>query len=674
MTETDTDFDRSWAAYFGAAQNFDLLAAFDALEKLGMRPLPVGEDDKGGLKKPSGGLAWQDQAMKERRKLLQRLIKQQVPVGIGCQPDGFLVLDIDPPNKDRGNLPDAWKDSATILLGGEDWPRTMTVKTAAGCHVWFRIPPDSPILTTWQGRGKLEMPLPRGGKVEFFTGNDKAMQVACAPSEGKAVALAEPPAWLPRSLEAAVMDLLKPQPETPSVPRKETPATEEDGDWFYSKLVKLTARVMNAAVNTRHDTYRACVKTMAGYAAGMNLENRKEQVWEHLAGAHREAKPEVSDYVLLHTFNWGWDKGVATPLTPPPKLPKEPPAEEFLGDSDLMEAADVATIRALMLKREWLWGDPAKNTGWFLGRGLHLVEGKEGTGKTRWLLDLVRRWSYNLRWPDNSEIHIDSDSKILFVASDSHWDQIAMTAESFGIPDENIIFTGPKDKPYDFTSLDDPETLSLIRLWCDKYKIAMIVIDTLMAATTRPLVDPQEVAQVAGPLRQIAREKNVVIAMVGHLNSQGETWGRAIGRQCDNVIRLEADDAAPQNVSIKSVKARWNRFILPTLHGTQGENGWEYSSVGSDAGEARQIKGRLGAMELIREYLVTVSRATWGELRAEVTERGASESAVDRALKVMVQTGELVNYKEKFPSGKECTFYELNGEQSPVNESSEADL
>lgn len=167
-------------------------------------------------------------------------------------------------------------------------------------------------------------------------------------------------------------------------------------------------------------------------------------------------------------------------------------AAEFPDDWE--EAANVATIRSLMKRREWLWGDPATNVGWFISRGLHLVEGKEGTGKTRWILDLVRRWSFNLPWPDGSPNTVDQHSKVLFVAADSHWDQIAMTSEAFGIPDENVIFTGPESAPYDFTSIDDPKTLAHIRHWCTRYKVSMVVIDTLMAASTRPLVDPQEVA------------------------------------------------------------------------------------------------------------------------------------------------------------------------------------
>lgn len=338
------------------------------------------------------------------------------------------------------------------------------------------------------------------------------------------------------------------------------------------------------------------------------------------------------------------------------------PDELVERDRDL-DAANVEHILARMRDRKWLWGDKASNLGWLVERGLHLVEGKEGTGKTRWLLDLCRRWSLDLRWPDGSKTEVDPDAKMLFVAADSHWDQIAETCVSFGIPLHNIIFAGSEDDPYAFTDLDDPQTLVMLRRWLTKYKVGMIVIDTLMAASSRPLVDPQEVAQLAKPLRDLSREFSVPVVMVGHLNSQGETWGRSMGRTCDHVIRLESAPNDEQQILIKSVKARWNRFALPVLQGRQSETGWEYSVLGSDEGDTAQVKGRAAVEIAIKTYLGTSGRASWSDLYAEMEERGHKHGTIDRAIKALVTAGVVVKWEEVFSSKKKCTFFDLSPEK-----------
>jgi molybdopterin-guanine dinucleotide biosynthesis protein len=487
MTELNID---NWQAYFRTAKESNLLAVFDSLVSLGMRPVPIGEDSTGAIKIPIGN-DWGLTDVKSRRKLLVKHIKQSVPIGIGVQADGYVVLDIDPPGKDRGRLSDAWKEAAALLLGGEDWPDTLTVKTKAGCHVWFKV--TDQVKDAWQNHGKLKMSLPCGGAVEFFTGNNKQMQVATAPSEGKAIAREIMPADLPASLESAILEMLKPEPESIPTPiQTDKPATSDDEAWFMDRLEKLTVKTLNAESGKRHDTYRAAVRTMAGYAAGMNLTDRMEVVYNHLAGAHKDAKPEVSDYVLVETFKWAWAKGVEKKLDRPRPSVNEEYAGEFLGDEDTMEAANAADIIALMSQRKFLWGDNKKKIGWFQLGGVHLVEGREGTGKTRYMMDLVKRWSLDQHWPDGSKTTIDPTSKVLFVASDSHWDQIAMIAQDFGVPFENVLFAGPKTSPYDYTSIDEKATIEIIRMWCRKYNIAMIVIDTLMSSTSRPLVDRQE--------------------------------------------------------------------------------------------------------------------------------------------------------------------------------------
>ena len=654
----------SWDSYFSACAENDLMKAFDAFVELGMRPVPIGEDSNTGAIKIPIGKGWGNEDIPSRRDKLKGYLEQDVPIGIGCQADGYIVLDIDPPGKDRSKLPSAWKESAAILLGGEDWPDTLITATQGGCHVWFKITPK--IRQLWVDRGKLELPLPSGGKIEFFTGNSKQMQVACAPSPGKKIAKQHEPADLPYAAEQVVLDLIKDEAEPrPAQPISQAPhqKVEGDEDWFMQRLLHLTANTVNAEVGDRHGVYRGAVRVMAGYAAGMGLEHLQEQVYIQLTSAHREAKPEVSNYVLVETFKWAWTKGIERPLTrmasdkaDPLTVASTPKSEEFF--ESIEDAANAADIRAKMKERNWLWGNKEENVGWFMQGGLHLVEGKEGTGKTRYLLELERRKSLDLTWPDGSKILAEPDSKILFVASDSHWDQIAVTSEAFGIPDENVIFTGPKSDPYNFTSIDDANTIAMIRHWCQRYSVSMVVVDTLMAASTRPLVDPQEVAQMLRPLRDLAREMNVVVVLVGHLNSQGETWGRAVGRMCDNVIRMEADERDEQLITIKSVKARWNRFKLPTLRGRQGETGWEFSSPQSENGvELGTPSDR--AADAILAYVRSYPDMTKSNVIEAVMEKGHSKTTAYRVFDQLVMDGRIIGYEKETFSGKTIRVFDV---------------
>ena len=622
-----------WEAYFSACESGNLPHVFDCMVAIGLRPVPIVADSKTGkVKIPQGG-GWGVATIEDRRYRLEKLIKTGDPVGLGCQADGYVVLDIDPPNKDRKQLGKAWKDAAAILLGGEDWPETLVVATEAGCHVWFRTTPT--IESLWTTQGKQYLDLPGGGRVEFFTGNSAQMQVACPPSKGKGIAMAREPIAIPSAAEEALLEILKP---TPAPKREYQPVPKAGtGDFFAEKMDNQHRKILDAEEGARHDTYRKACRLMGGYAAGMGLTDLKDSVFLAFSSAHRDSKPEVSDYVLTETFEWGWARGVASPLySPTVEADLPPPVCEG-------EATNADDIRGLMTKRSWIWGDPVTNAGWFVQRGLHLVEGKEGTGKTRWIMDLVRRWSLGLKWPDGSDMQMDAESKVLFVASDSHWDQIAMCAEAFNIPGENVIFTGPKTDPYNYTSIDDPATLAYIRLWCDKYKIGMVVVDTLMAASTKPLVDPQEVAKIATPLRQLARDFNVPIVLVGHLNSQGETWGRSMGRTCDHVIRLEAD-VTGQRISIKSVKARWNKSALPELIGVQAEGGWAYGDEipeGAPVGAPTDMPALEQAVYL---FLSKHGPTTFSEIKGAMLSQGfdCPKTSLFRTVKAMVDAKILI--------------------------------
>lgn len=643
-----------WQDYFQAAQNGNLLAAFDALVTLGMRPLPIRDDHTGAIKIPIGE-NWGNTEIEKRRELLARHIEGQTAIGIGVQADEHLVIDIDPPGKDRGRLSDAWKEASTILLGQEDWPDTLTIKTVGGCHVWFKI--SEALKAKWTDKGKLKMPLPCGGACEFFTGNAKQIQVAVPPSEGKSIARAIIPADLPQSIEKILLDLLEPKQAQP-VPKKVYAEKTSAGEkWFMDRLERLAVKVLHAVHPFRHDTYRNACLTIAGYAAGMDLKEKKDTAYNFLAGAHEQAKPEVSKYVLDTTFEWGWEKGIGLPLTAPEhELEHVPtPYGALEGEifSGIPEAANAGLYRRLMKDREWVWGDKVQNVGWIAKRGLHLLEGKEGTGKTRFVLDLWRRVYFRLPWPDGTEINLDQDSKILFVAADSHYDQIVLTSEAFGIPDESIIFTGTEADPYEYTSIDDPRTLNMIRLNCQRYNVQLVVIDTLMAASQRPIVDRQEVPKIANPLRQLARECNVAIILVGHLNKEGQTFGLAMGSQCDNVIRLEADEADEQTVKIKSVKARWNRFALPVLSVKHSETGMEADGENriDDSNEKPGTRIRNGVLAYLEHY----GESSQSDVVGRMIDEGFHRQSVYRIVNEMAKDGQILRYDlEKF--GKNVPF------------------
>jgi hypothetical protein len=650
----------NWQDYFEACGDNDICKAFDALADIGVLPVVNGEDVKGKLKRPMAKEGWEKLTTAQWTITLNSCLRNGIPFGIGAKPVGYLVIDVDPKDKDSGNLPDAWREMSQLVFGSDDPPKTMIVRTENGAHVWFKI--DDGFQAAWGESGRKKIKLKCGGSFELFVGvPNGGYQVACAPSEGKKISIAMPPIKLPKSAQDAIIKLVTAKPVDPKPVNLSASQDEIDLAWVKDAMD-------SGYLDSEVDDYDSWLRVgMALFDRFGETGSELWETWSNRSGKHianecfskvKSFKRSGGNVVKFGSLIAIVQRNGGTSPNNRPKASEE--ATEFLGDEDLLEASNAQDILDRMKERKWLWGDKEKKTGWLQQGGLHLVEGREGTGKTRWIMDLVRRWSLDLVWPDGTKIEIDPDSKVLFVASDSHWDQIALCAEDFGIPPENVLFTGPKTDPYDFTSIDEKRTAEIIRLWCRKYKIALIVVDTLMAATSRPLVDRQECAMIANPLRAIAREFDVTVVMVGHLNNQGETYGRAMQGNCEHVIRLEANEADKQHVTIKSEKCRWNKFALPVLNGRQHENGWEYTSTNSDEGSTPQVKGREAAADVIRRFMVTVSRVAWGEMIDELAESGVAKTTANRALKFMVESGELVVYKEKFPSGKECSFYEIN--------------
>lgn len=346
-----------WDRFFQSCEQNNLLLAFDALVELGMRPLPIVEDPQSGKIKIPVGKEWGRMPLEKRRAELEDRIRESVPVGVGVQPDNNIVLDIDPPGKDRSKLPQAWKEAASILLGSEDWPNTLTISTQAGAHVWFKT--TEKIQKAWRDRGKLKIKLSCGGAVEIFTGNDKQIQVACPPSEGKRIAQAMPPTELPELAEKAILLILEPEDKTAKPIKRNSAPKEAEVVWFQERVARMAENVMNADEGDRHDTFRKACRTAGGYAVTMGLEEQKESAYEVLATAHKAAKPDVSDYVLAETFRWGWEKGGAKPL-PYPNIQTEEEKPDRLTDlqfADLVIDKFHSRFRYCEQWKEWVTWD-----------------------------------------------------------------------------------------------------------------------------------------------------------------------------------------------------------------------------------------------------------------------------------------------------------------------------
>src|SRR5262245_42957894 len=97
-----------------------------------------------------------------------------------------------------------------------------------------------------------------------------------------------------------------------------------------------------------------------------------------------------------------------------------------------LKPEDVATIHDLIREGprvEWHW------PGWIPNAVLTAVAARGGTGKTRFMGDIVRRIRLQLPWPDGEPMTLPPDSLVLWVMSDNHHDELVNLAHAFGIVD-----------------------------------------------------------------------------------------------------------------------------------------------------------------------------------------------------------------------------------------------
>lgn len=305
----------NWKTYFDACKRRDILAAFDSLAAIGTKPVPLTYDDRGYIKRPIGD-EWGKVPIDSRRSLLERRIEADPEsAGVGCQPFGYVVFDLDPPGKDPNRLSAIYDDFTQIVMGGEEHP-TLIVRGQAGVHIWFEVSPE--FMLKWGDRAKRKIDMPSGGHIEIFVGSEKYQaQVACAPTEGKYIVSERPPVTLPKVAESFVLNANRDRGEKPVVPKRDV--TAEPDSWesmiFAHKASQLIGAIAAAQAGKLHYTLRDNLMVIAGYAAGLGCQERWEDVRESvLTALHENGNCRCFD-TAEKTMAWAWRAGAEEPLT-----------------------------------------------------------------------------------------------------------------------------------------------------------------------------------------------------------------------------------------------------------------------------------------------------------------------------------------------------------------------
>lgn len=306
----------SWYNFFRASEAQDRIKAFDSLAAVGVLPLAIGKDSNGKLKDPKiNGAGWGNAPIDQRRKKLVDCVSRGEKVGIGCQPIGHVVIDIDTPGKNRDLLDKATEEAEILLFHGQ-MPPTLTIGTQGGRHLWFKAPQE--LINFWGDMGKRAIQLPCGGAAEIFLGiPSKQTQVAMPPSDGKEIEVEMEPVDLPAHAVKTIMEILNP-PRPSNFPRAVSNVSNgsQEEEFFTRRAGKIIDFIARAQHPNRHAAFRGGVITIAGYASGIGCYHLKDWAISKAKEAHKYAKPEVSDRVADLTAEWAWERGKGWPLLP----------------------------------------------------------------------------------------------------------------------------------------------------------------------------------------------------------------------------------------------------------------------------------------------------------------------------------------------------------------------
>lgn len=283
-------------------------------------------------------------------------------------------------------------------------------------------------------------------------------------------------------------------------------------------------------------------------------------------------KGDVSDWLDLgHSIEELGYLSHAAPLF-------DPTEAEILVDDPTTRDATLADVRKDMTGDQFLW------PGWIAKDVLTLLAAEGGCGKTRFILDLIRRMYNGLPWPDEAAPPIfASDPKFLIVAADNHHRQLCEIATEYGIPDDAILTNSFANDPFGGTSLETAEDLADMEARIARIKPVLVIIDTITNTSDLKSQDSSDAKRQYKPLQEIASRQKTPILCVTHLNAGGKVLGRRATEKVRIVIQMETPDPEGQPHRRKLWVSKSYGMKPDPLGVTMGDNGNDYDTSPPEA-------------------------------------------------------------------------------------------
>jgi hypothetical protein len=348
-------------------------------------------------------------------------------------------------------------------------------------------------------------------------------------------------------------------------------------------------------------------------------------------------------------------------------------AESWFRDGDLGEADDPAAIQSAAdvptlqdafeagATKRWLWN------GWLLADALNGLVGKFGDGKTRFLMDLIRRICHGDVWPDGQRIIPQPDlqtvapgpdSKFLFVPLDYQQAELIDLADQYGIPREQVFLNAPDGSADGLSPIDTAEGLAALERRVNVLRPALVIIDPITAASAeRNQGRAEDVTALYGPFQKIARKYGTTFLVLIHTNAAGGTYGRHATGKFRVEIKLTKvgdDDGARYRLEV----TKSNSKKPEPLGASQFDDGWRFNGDPPEA-DGVAVVGKRGprprrldeAVQFLRQELEQGER-----LQTELIDRWVdgkrSKNFIFDAARLLEERGELLADERESPRGR----------------------